>query len=279
MQPSAPQPLMSSAEWRGLQRFLVLASGLALDDNKQYLAAARLRPIMRMHHIDHLNELLRRLASGTYPSLAQEVIEAMTTQETSWFRDQWPFQLLRERIFPALTGRAKRPLQIWSAACANGMEPYSISMAWSTYQRQHGLADPGPTIFATDISAGALKQARDGIYHPQQMTRGLDEADCRRYFRSLGEHWIVIPEVRNRVTFRQQNLLKEAPLFGPFDIVFCRNVLIYMPPDLRSQILRQVTGLMRPGGVLFLGATESPGADIGDIEPVYCRPGIYYRRR
>ena len=270
---------MSPTEWQGLQKFLIRTSGLALEDNKQYLAAARLRPIMRMHDIGHLNELIRRLVSGDYPSLGQQVIEAMTTQETSWFRDRWPFELLRERIFPALVGRAKRPLQIWCAACANGMEPYSVSMTWSTYQRENGRADQEPKIFATDIAAGALKQARDGIYHRQQMTRGLDETDRCHYFRPLGENWIVIPEIRNRVIFRQQNLRRETPLFGPFDIVFCRNVLIYMPAELRSQILRQILRLMTPNGLLFLGATESPGTDIEDIEPVYCRPGIYYQRR
>jgi chemotaxis protein methyltransferase CheR len=213
-------------------------------------------------------------------ALKQQVIDAMTTNETLWFRDRHPFTYLQDTLLPEL-GKQPGEIAIWCAACSTGQEPYSISICVEeTRRRTMGMANKQVKILATDISERVLAQARAGIYEPLALKRGMTEDKLSQYFKALSDSsWEVKPEIRRRVEFRPINLKENFASLGRFDVVFCRNVLIYFSSELQQQILTNIHRILKPGGVLFLGGSETPRGlnDLFDIR--YYTPGVIYVKK
>ncbi len=268
-------------EYEGFRKFLQDASGILLGDNKQYLVKSRLRRLLADNHMDSLGDLLVRLQRPGSAQLKESVIDAMTTNETLWFRDNHPFRILAEILLPELAARnSLQPLRIWSAACSTGQEPYSIAMTIEEYRRlQPGRLKPDIKIVATDISRSVLDTARRGEYEMLALGRGLSPERQRLFFNALpAGGWKIKPELQRMVEFRELNLL-ERYMLGKFDLIFCRNVLIYFAAEHKKDILTRMHACLNPGGYLILGASESLNGLSHLYEMVQCHPGIIYRRK
>jgi chemotaxis protein methyltransferase CheR len=269
---------IASEDYRAFQTFLEQASGIVLGNGKEYLVASRLSGLCRDSGFADLKALLEKLRLGGNTRLRTAVIDAMTTNETFWFRDISHFRLLSERILSGASGNGRRPLRVWSAACSSGQEPYSISMTVQDHQaRNPGRLPGGAEIVATDLSTKVLAQARQGLYCGMSVTRGLEPEQRRRFFQPRGDCLEVRPEVKRRVQFRELNLTASYALLGRFDVVFCRNVLIYFSADRKADILRRIAQALNPGGYLFLGSTESLSAHSDRFEMVSGLGGIVYK--
>ncbi|MFT6916886.1 MAG: chemotaxis protein methyltransferase CheR [Motiliproteus sp.] len=260
--------------------YLQDACGILLGDNKEYLVSSRLNPLIKQHSFTGLDTLVTQMKSSA--RLKEQVVDAMTTNETLWFRDVHPYAILRDRLLPEVAPKLGiQPLRIWSAACSSGQEPYSISMIIDELRRaKPGLMKAGEKIIATDISPSMLKHARRGEYDMLAIGRGLQKDHLTRYFtQSAGGSWQINKELQARVDFKSLNLLGSYASLGKFDIVFCRNVLIYFSTALKQQILRKIHAQLKPGGYLLLGASESLGPLSDIYEMVHCSPGIIYRAK
>lgn len=282
----------AAGEYELFRKFLERGSGIVLGDNKQYLVASRLRRIMAEIEVTSLTELVRRIDSGRSSPLREAVIDAMTTNETLWFRDLHPFNNLRDHILPACFGLdqlkhgasaasaiASKPLRIWSAACSTGQEPYSIAMTLDQLKQKHRAERVNARIVATDLSARVLDAAREGTYEQLALGRGLDKTMLTQYFVEQGEgSWQISQPLRNMVEFRALNLLDSFGGLGQFDIIFCRNVLIYFAGEVKAEILRRMHAALKPGGFLMLGASESPGLMSSSFNMLRYNPGIAYQR-
>lgn len=260
--------------------FLEKQCGIVLGTNKQYLVRSRLSPLLYQHPYDQIDDLIRAVLANRDRGLLQDVIDAMTTNETLWFRDTYPFELLKTHLLPQLKS-AKRRIRIWSAACSSGQEPYSIAMTLMEYKRQHPGALPhGAEIVATDLSSSMLAKCQEGIYDELSLARGLSPERRQRFFSNHASGMMQInQDIRAMVSFRSINLLHSYAGLGRFDIVFCRNVLIYFAPLVKQQILQQIAAQLQPGGMLFLGASESIGNAGEHFTMHRCQPGLYYQRK
>jgi chemotaxis protein methyltransferase CheR len=240
-----------------IRKLLKQRSGLMLSAEKQYLVESRLMPVAQRNRIPNLFELARRLRAGNDETLIAEVVEAMTTNETFFFRDRLPFDHFRDFILPALmTARAgHKRIRIWCAAASTGQEPYSLAMA----MKEMGQALDGfrVEIVATDLSAEVLEKARSGIYSQFEVQRGLPIQLLLKYFTQVGELWQIAPEIRAMVQFRPFNLLSDFSRLGLFDLVICRNVLIYFDQPTKSDVLDRLARLVAQDGFLILGAAET----------------------
>ncbi|GGE70118.1 chemotaxis protein methyltransferase 1 [Streptosporangium jomthongense] len=267
-------------EYEAFKTFLQDACGILLGDNKQYLVKSRLRRILEENDLKSLGELLDRLRKSGRGSLREVVIDAMTTNETLWFRDDHPFRILQEKLLPEFAARsAVSPLRIWSAACSTGQEPYSVGMVVEEFRRQKPGKLRDVKVTATDISKSVLEVARRGEYEMIAIGRGLSPERQKQFFTpSANGGWQIRPQIRNMVEFRELNLL-ERYLLGKFDIVMCRNVLIYFSADLKRDILTRIHATLNPGGYLILGASESLNGLPELYEMVQCHPGIIYRKK
>lgn len=259
--------------------FLEKSCGIVLGDNKQYLVASRLTPLMVEHGLADLGMLLDRLGRYDGGLLRAKVIEAMTTNETQFFRDVYPFTLLKEHILPELQQRRIWQARIWSAACSSGQEAYSISMTVQEYNEEGGRLDA--EILGTDIAQQMVDQASRGRYGVSAISRGLTPERRDRFFTALpdGQTWEVRPEIRRRVSFRTHNLLDSFATLGRFDVIFCRNVLIYFSAQSRQNILSRMAQVLNPGGFLIVGASESLARQADDFEMVRLPQGVIYRVR
>ena len=226
-----------------------------------------------------LSEVVERLQADRSPAFQQKIIEAMTTNETSWFRDAFPFDTLKSRILPELgIARGSRPVRVWSAACSSGQEPYAVGMAAAELLSVNPEDLPGDVeIVATDISGSMLEQGRAARYDEKEMARGLSEARKQRFFSRQGDCWEVKSEIRRRVTFRHLNLLEEFNSLGRFDVIFCRNVLIYFSGGAIRDVLSRFAHSLNPGGYLVLGACESLAGYSDAFEVVRGHAGEIYR--
>lgn len=268
------------AEFARFSRFLEESCGILLAGHKQYLVQSRLGKIMQDQGCDSLNQLVDRLSSPAGAALREGVIDAMTTNETLWFRDSHPFDILRDRLLPEAIGQHNPGrLRIWSAACSTGQEPYSISMILDEYCRNHpGQRLPGVEIVATDISNNVLSRARSGVYEVLAIGRGLSKERLDHFFVDQGDGcWAVKPNIKSRVRFSNLNLLGSYTGLGQFDVVFCRNVLIYFSTERKVEILRKIHKTLKPGGYLLLGASESLSGLSDCYKMIHCRPGIIYQ--
>jgi chemotaxis protein methyltransferase CheR len=231
-------------------------SAIVLQPGKEYLVEARLLPIARKMGLDDVGKLVEAVRIRPDADSTRKIVEALTTNETSWFRDGDPFTALTATVLPELLA-ARGPsdrLQVWSAACSSGQEPYTIAML---------LEDALPnaasrvSITATDLSREMVERTKAGRFSQLEVNRGLPAAMLVRHFSRTGNEWEVAPALRRMVTAQQCNLAAPLPRMGPFDVVYLRNVLIYFDLSTKQAILRRVRELMRPDGWLFLGAAET----------------------
>jgi chemotaxis protein methyltransferase CheR len=266
---------VTPSEYDQLRQLLRRRSGLVLSADKQYLVESRLLPVARRAGLAGLGALVERLQSTEAEQLGVEVVEAMTTNETFFFRDKVPFEHLRETIMPALiAARAtQRRIRIWCAAASSGQEPYSIAMVLDEMGRR--LDGWRIEILATDLSGEVLEKARAGLYSQFEVQRGLPIRLLLKYFTQVGEHWRIAAGLRAAVAFRQLNLLDDLSHLGTFDLVFCRNVLIYFDQATKSDVLDRLAALIDRDGYLVLGAAETVVGLTGSFKPVADRRGLY----
>jgi chemotaxis protein methyltransferase CheR len=265
---------VTPVDYEYLRKFLKERSGLDLSVDKQYLVESRLIPLARKANLAGIDELVQQLRNGS-AAMASDVVEAMTTNETFFFRDKIPFDHLREMIMPELLkARAtKRSLRIWCAAASTGQEPYSIAMCL----KEMGAALSGwrIEIIGTDISQQVLEKSKSGIYSQFEVQRGLPIQLLVKYFKQTGEMWQINPEIRAMIQYRSLNLLQDFSSLGKFDLIFCRNVLIYFDQDMKSQIFGRLGKSLETDGFLALGAAETVVGLTNAFKPHPDRRGIY----
>ena len=246
-------------------------SGLSLGPDKLYLLETRLAPILIREKLADLPALAKRLQVARNESLSKAVVEALTTNESLFFRDSIPFQHLRDEAIPALL-RARpvgQKVRLWSAAASSGQEAYSLAMVVA---ETPGLIERGVEILATDIAVAPLERARAGLYSKFEVQRGLNGAQLARWFSCEGENWRISPRLRSMVTFKEWNLLSSLAPLGNFDIIFCRNVLIYFDPTTKSRVLDALRRQLAPDGLLYLGSSETTLGLSPDL--VRAAPGV-----
>ena len=265
-------------EYDSFRLFLEQSAGITLGDNKQYLVNSRLNRLMGEKGITSLGDLVDKLKKGAVPGLRETIIDAMTTNETLWFRDSSPFNVMKEEILPSLGQSLTRNIRLWSAACSTGQEPYSLSMLVDEFkQEKPGKLKSDVEITATDISPTVLKAAKEGKYDGLSIARGLNDERKSRFFIQQDKFWEVKPEIRKRVSFRELNLLDSYTVLGKFDIIFCRNVLIYFSSDLKRDIISRMGKALNPGGLLILGSSESLTGHSDEFELVRSPLCVHYR--
>ncbi|MDQ8699101.1 protein-glutamate O-methyltransferase CheR [Hyphomicrobium sp. LHD-15] len=246
-----------SQAFDALCEFLRRSSGLVMEQSKKYLVESRVMPIVRREKLSGLEELVLILQKGQSPKLAKDVIEAMTINETYFFRDKGPFDQFRSVMLPAMIAarQSERRLRIWSAAASTGQEAYSLAMIIE--EQAAKLAGWKIEILGTDLSDQVLDKARKGIYSQFEVQRGLPTPMLLRHFNQIGDSWQISDAMRSKATFRQMNLLADYTSLGRFDIIFCRNVLIYFDAARKMDILGRMSRILAPDGFLTLGASES----------------------
>jgi len=261
-------------DYEFLRKLLRERSGLDLSSDKQYLVESRLIPLARRHGLGGIPELVQKIKSGS-EALTAEAVEAMTTNETFFFRDKIPFDHLKEAVLPALVQAraARRALRIWCAASSTGQEPYSIAMCLK--EASHLFAGWRTEIVATDLSQEVLEKSKAGIYSQFEVQRGLPIQLLVKYFTQNGELWQLKSEIRGMVQHRQLNLLQDFSHLGTFDVIFCRNVLIYFDQATKANIFERIGRMLEPDGVLALGAAESVVGITSAFKPYPERRGLY----
>ncbi len=270
---------MLTSEYDFLKKFLKTRSGLVLSDEKQYLVESRLMPVARRHDLKGLSELIQTLNKPGSTSLQNDVVEAMTTNESFFFRDKTPFENFRNVMLPHLleARKSRRSARIWCAAASTGQEPYSLSM----YLKEDKAKVGGFRfeIIGTDISSEVLEKARTGIYSQFEVQRGLPIQMLLKYFSQQGELWQVAPEIRAMVQWRKLNLLENFSHLGEFDIVFCRNVLIYFDQQTKIDVLNRIYRQLPEDGFLVLGAAETVVGLTDGFEPYPNLRGVYRKKK
>ena len=250
-------------------------SAIQLPTGKEYLVESRLVPLARQAGFQGataVNQWISQVIATHKAADLQDICEALTTNETSFFRDVTPFKGLTEHVVPELQKMGHSNLRIWSAACSTGQEPYSISMTLLDMP-----SPPNFNIVATDLSRAGLAKARQGFYTQLEVNRGLPAPMLVRYFNREGANFTISPQLRQRIDFREHNLMSTPPSGGPYQIVFIRNVLIYFDIDTKREVLRRVASVMSPGGFLFLGAAETTMGMDPVWERVTLTKGAVYR--
>jgi len=269
---------LTKEEYDAFRGYLEQTSGILLGENKHYLVSSRLGRILDEHQMANYGELVRCLQTNRIPGIKDKVINAMTTNETMWFRDVYPFELLKAEILPQYARQQNKPLRIWSAACSTGQEPYSLSMVVQEFlQANPGTFPQGVQIVATDISSRVLDYAREAIYDQAEISRGLEPARRDRFFTNKDNTWQLRPEIQSRVQFKLLNLQQSYASLGTFDVIFCRNVLIYFSSSLKSDILERMASQLSPNGYLMLGGSEAPNRYTGRFVMSRLPQGVVYR--
>ncbi len=265
---------MTPPDYEYLRKILKERSGLDLSADKQYLVESRLIPLARKAGLAGIPELVAKMKGGA-DRLTADVVEAMTTNETFFFRDKIPFDHLRDTILPALMqARANRKsIRIWSAASSTGQEPYSIAMCLK--ERAAQLAGWRFEIVATDLSQEVLEKSKAGIYSQFEVQRGLPIQLLVKYFTQTGELWQINADIRGMVQHRALNLLQDFSHLGKFDVIFCRNVLIYFDQETKINIFERMSRIVEPDGMLMLGAAESVVGITDAFRPYPDKRGLY----
>jgi chemotaxis protein methyltransferase CheR len=258
-----------------IANLLKARSGLAIGRDKLYLLDTRLAPILKRHELRDLTALAERLRMPRMDVLAQEVVEAMTTNESLFFRDDKPFEHVRTQALPRLHAARPpgTPLRIWSAASSSGQEAYSLAMTLTDMRAT--LGDRRVEIIGTDIAREQLARAREGLYSQFEVQRGLPMQMLVKHFRKEANGWRVAEPIRRMVEFREWNLLADLRPLGRFDLVFCRNVLIYFDQPTKAKVLDAIAGLMAPDGMLYLGGAETVLGITSRLAPVPGARGVY----
>jgi chemotaxis protein methyltransferase CheR len=254
--------LLTNVDYPYLRQLVFGLSQNVLDPTRDYLFETRLTKVLRNQGLSHLDELVSLLKRRKDPQLERTIAEAMTINETSFFRDTRPFELLRTELLPRMieARRHTHSLRFWSAACSTGQEGYSLGMLMTEHFPM--LTHWNIRIEGTDISAEVVARAQAGNYHRIEMNRGLPARHVVRYFEHQGEDWVVKPEIKKMCNFRQANLCGPHLPFSRaddrFDVIFLRNVMLYFSQETRKTLLANVHKLLAPDGVLFLGSSEQP---------------------
>ena len=280
--PPTPKGIcFTDVEYQEFRLFLQQACGIDLGAGKEYLVATRVRRILAQEHISSVTKLLELLRNPSQRALRQEVVDAMTTNETLWFRDNYPFEYAKNTLFPALVDEGVQNIRVWCAACSSGQEPYSLSMTLNEFNRQRlGRLPLNSRIVATDISSEILASAKAGLYDRLSIARGLSQERLQTFFASTSDgHWQINANVRQCVEFKPLNLQSDSYGFEKYHIVFCRNVLIYFNAELKRRILRNIHSVLAPNAILFLGASESISGAEDLFDVVNCRPGIAFKKK
>ncbi|MFT5277986.1 MAG: chemotaxis protein methyltransferase CheR [Glaciecola sp.] len=270
---------LSDASYEKFCHFLHAKSGILLGNAKQYLVRSRMLPIMRRFAISDLDSLILQIISQRDQTITQTALEAMTTNETLWFRDTYPFEILRNTLLPALAKKQKK-LRIWSAASSTGQEAYSIAMTIAEFIKTNRNAfNAGIEILGTDLSSDVINVASSAKYDTLSLNRGLSDDFKKRYFTlNSDQSMTVLPEIKKQVNFRQFNLTSSFGTLGKFDIVFCRNVLIYFDAERKTKILQDISACLQPEGSMVLGASESLGNASAKFKMITQPSGLYYRK-
>jgi chemotaxis protein methyltransferase CheR len=261
-------------DYEYLRKLLKDQSGLDLSADKQYLIESRLVPLSRKVGLSGIPELVQKMKAGS-ASLIAQVVEAMTTNETFFFRDKIPFDQFRTSIMPEIlkARAAPRSVRIWCAAGSTGQEPYSLAMCLKEMEGQ--LAGWQTEIIATDLSQEVLEKSKAGLYSQFEVQRGLPIQMLVKYFKQTGEFWQINPDIRAMVQHRQINLLRDFSQLGAFDVIFCRNVLIYFDQDTKINIFSRLCKTMEADGFLVLGAAETVVGLTDAFRPCPEKRGLY----
>lgn len=266
---------MNPADIKTIVELVRARSGAVLTADKTYLLESRLSPVARKEGFDSIEAMVRALRAKRDERLAWAITEAMTTNETFFFRDKTPFDLFKDEALPNLV-KARRPgerLRIWCAACSTGQEPYSLAMIMD--QNASKLGGVRPEIIATDICSKALEKAQAGVYSQFEVQRGLPVQLLVNYFEKVDEMWRIAPRLRENITFKRFNLMDDYAAFGRFDIIFCRNVLIYFDQSTKAAILNRMARQARDDAYLFLGAAETTLGLTDAFRAVPGKRGLY----
>jgi chemotaxis protein methyltransferase CheR len=258
-----------------LRRLLKERSGLVLSGDKEYLVESRLLPIARKMGLSSLSELVGKLRAQGAERLIVDVVEAMTTNESFFYRDKIPFDHFRDGILPSLikARASQRRIRIWCAAASTGQEPYSLAMIVREMAAQ--LAGWRIEILGTDLSTEVLEKAKAGVYSQFEVQRGLPIQMLVKYFVQNGEVWELSPDIKAMVQYRPLNLLAEFAHLGTFDVIFCRNVLIYFDQPTKINVLERCARSLEPDGFLVLGAAETVVGLTDSFKPSSERRGLY----
>ncbi|HMK71405.1 MAG TPA: protein-glutamate O-methyltransferase CheR [Xanthobacteraceae bacterium] len=248
---------MTPLDYDFLRKCLKQRSGLVLSADKQYLVESRLLPVARKVGLGDLGGLVAALRRGNDKALMTKVVEAMMTNESFFFRDKVPFDNARSVVLPALTAarRSSRSIRIWCAAASTGQEPYSLAMMLKEMQGE--IAGWRIEVIASDLSNEALEKARQGLFSQFEVQRGLPIQLLIKYFTQVGDVWQIAPDIRAMVKYRQLNLLSDFSHLGTFDLIFCRNVLIYFDQQTKIDLLGRLARVIAGDGYLVLGAAET----------------------
>ncbi len=254
---------LSSQAFHLFQKYIEEQCGIVIRDEKAYLIESRLSKFLITFGLSSFEELYRMLSQQKQPTLAEQIIDAITTNETLWFRDKTPWQALEDKLLPEYVEKIRqgvcRKIRIWSAACATGQEPYSIAMCIDKYLIEHSIRDitlDHFEIIATDISHTVLRMAKMGKYDNISMARGMQENYREKYFRQDGRIWLLDERIKNSVQFRQFNLQNSFASVGSFDLIFFRYVAIYFSEQLKEEVFKKITSSLVNKGVLMLGNSE-----------------------
>ncbi len=248
---------MNIKDFHFVAEMLYKRSGLVVGEEKAYLLESRLNSVARRWEFKTFDDLVASLRGPNAEKLTVDVVEAMTTNESFFFRDQKPFDQLRDIVLPQLieSRASQRRLRIWSAACASGQEPYTIAMILKEMSAK--LAGWNLEILATDLSNEILEKSRSGVYTQFEVQRGLPINLLVKHFTKVGDKWEISSDIKQMVKFKQLNLLNPLVGLGKFDVIFCRNVLIYFDPPTKSKVLSAAAGVMESDGYLYLGGAET----------------------
>lgn len=277
-------PGLSSREFILMQKFIEEQCGISIGEEKAYLIESRLSKLLVDSGLTSFEALYGKICDKNDPYIKEKVIDAITTNETLWFRDKSPWYILEDLLLPMYVqqfrDRKRSKVRIWSAACSTGQEPYSIAMSIDNYLARNAVTDVKLSnfeILATDISHSVLQAAKLGKFDSISIMRGLDSIYKDKYFRNEGRVWSLDEKIKNAIHFQQFNLQNNFLLLGKFDIIFCRYVIIYFSNKLKSEVMNKIASALEPGGILILG-----GSDIySDYNESFCleqhKSGVYYK--
>jgi len=273
---------LSDTEFKQLRDYIEKSCGIALGDEKAYLVENRLVGLLTDTGCATFGDLYRKAVSEPQLGLRDKIVDAMTTNETSWFRDLYPFQIFEQSLLKnfnqEIVSGARKKIRIWCAASSTGQEPYSLAITLQEFSRKVSTQPLQCTeIIATDISPSVLFLATTGRYDQISMSRGMPQELRDRYFTNSGNIWILTDKIRKMVTFKKLNLQEDFAHLGRFDIIFCRNVLIYFSESFKRRLLERFAGLLNPGGIFFLGASESMSNYSDRFTMVQETKHIYYK--
>ena len=266
---------MTPEEFEFLSDLVRKRSGLVLSSDKTYLLESRLTPIARKAELGGIPELVKALRADTNGTLATDVTEAMTTNESFFFREKTPFDLFSNTVLPhMLANRPQRKVRVWSAAASTGQEIYSLAMLIDDCAAARGWTFD---LLGTDLSREVLERARQGMYTQFEVQRGLPIQLLMKYFKQVGESWQIDSKIRNMATFKEYNLLEPLTALGKFDIIFCRNVLIYFDQPTKKMVLERMADMLPEDGCVLLGAAETVVGITDAFKPVPGARGLYAR--